>query len=483
MADDAERSGGLFLQINPGTDAVLGASLMHVLVKNDMYDKEFVKKYTKGFNFLKKTVLSSRFAPENAAKVTGIPAKKIVAAAEMLSKYKGQTMVLFEKGIMHQVCGYENEVAYSAMGIILGNAGKPGACTSRAGGHPRGTWADPPVPNGPLSLKSICEKIDDGEVKALWAFITNLYVQFPNQKKYRPKYEKMFLVVNEIYPTETTQHADVVFPAATWGEWDTIQASEDRRLHIQRGFMDAPGDAKPDWWIVAQLAKRMGYKGFGWKNEQEIYDEVRAWTKDSFTSDISEISWSMLKKAGTSGVQFPMKNRRSISRLYSPETEKAMGARFAKTDGKANLAPVTALSGFDPYNCPMRDKTTNEYPLLMVMHRSNEIWNTGYNFYNNGKNVPLVANLYERVSEQTVSIGPEDARKLGVKSGDWVRLTSRNGSIKAVARVHNLTKPGVVDVMALYPKSESSPNMLTSEKADPILGEWDRMVPVNITKV
>ena len=483
MAEDAEKSGGMFLQINPGTDAILGASLMHVLVMHDLYDKEFVQKHTTGFDTLKQTVLNSRFAPENAEKITGIPAAKIIAAAEMLAKHKGQTMVLFEKGIMHQVTGYENEVAYSAMGIILGNAGKPGACTSRAGGHPRGTWADPPAPNGASSMRSICEKIDKGEIKSLWAYISNIYIQLPNLSKYKPQIDKMFLVVNEIYPTDTTAAADVVFPAATWGEWNTIQASEDRRLHIQQGFMEAPGDAKPDWWIVAQLAKRMGLSGYDWKNEQEIYDEVRTQTKGSFTSDISEIEWKDLLKSGTNGIQFPYKNRKSISRLYSPETEEVMGRRFKHDDGKAHLESVKALTDFDPYNHPFRDKIINEYPFWMIMHRANEIWNTGYNFYNNGLNVPLTPNLYERVSEQTVSINPKDARAIGVKSGDWVTVNSRNGSIKAVAKVNKVTVHGVVDVIALYPKAESTPNMVTSEKADPKLAEWDRMVPVNIVKV
>jgi len=483
MAEDAERSGGLFLQIRPGTDAILGASLMHEIIKNDAYDKEFVRKYTTGFSTLKRTVMNRRFAPENAEKITGIPANRIRAAAEMLARYKGQTMVLFEKGIMHQVCGYEHEVAYSALGIILGNAGKPGACTSRAGGHPRGTWADPPVPNKASSMRSVLEKLEKGEIKAIWAYITNLYIQFPNQMKFRPMYDKVFLVVNEIYPTETTEHADVVFPAATWGEWDTIQASEDRRLHLQKGFMEPPGEARPDWWIVAQIAKRMGYSGFDWKDEWEIYDEVRAKTEGSSTSDISEISKGDLLRAGTSGIQFPKKNRKSIARLYSPEFEDAMGKRFATKDGKAHLEPVRVLAKFDPYNHPLRDKVDSEYPFWMIMHRQNEVWNTGYNFYNNGTNTPLVANLYERVSEQTVSINPVDAKRLGIKSGDRVRLTSRQGSMEAVAKVHDLTAPGVVDVMSLYPRSEQTPNMVTSEKADPKLAEWDRMVPVRITKI
>jgi len=234
---------------------------------------------------------------------------------------------------------------------------------------------------------------------------------------------------------------------------------------------------------VAQIAKRMGYSGFDWKDEWEIYDEVRAKTKGSFTSDLSEISRSMLERAGSSGVQFPMKNRHSISRLYSEETEKYMGRRFAHRDGKAHLEHVKVLAEFDPYKHPLRQRVNSEYPFWMIMHRPNEVWNTGYNFYNNGRNIPLVQNLYERVAEQTVSINPQDAIRLGIRTGDWIKITSRQGSLKAVAKVHELTRPGVVDVMSLYPKSESTPNMVTSEVADPKLGEWDRMVPVRITKI
>lgn len=246
--------------------------------------------------------------------------------------------------------------------------------------------------------------------------------------------------------------------------------------------MEAPGDAKPDWWIVSRLAKKMGYSGFDWKDEQAIYDEVIAKTKGSSTSDISEISWSDLIKAGTSGVQFPKKDRRSISRLYSPEFEKAMGGRFATKDGKAHLEPVIALADLDPYNHPLRDKISSEYPLWMVMHRSNENWNSGYNFYSNGMNVPLTPNLYERIFEQPVSINPKNAKVMGIKTGDWVSVNSRNGSFKGVAKVEDVCAPGVIDVISLYPKGESTPNMATSEKADPKLAEWDRMVPVNITK-
>ncbi len=97
--------------------------------------------------------------------------------------------------------------------------------------------------------------------------------------------------------------------------------------------------------------------------------------------------------------------------------------------------------------------------------------------------MPLTPNLYKRISEQPVSINSQDAKALGIRTGDWVNVNSRNGSMKGVAKVEDVCAQGVIDVISLYPKGESTPNMVTSEKADPKLAEWDRMVPVNITKV
>ncbi len=484
MARDAERTGGLFLQVRPGSDATLSMSIMHVIVKNNWYDRDFVAKHTTGFNALKKTALNSRFSPENASKVTGVPADKIRAAAEMLARYKGQTMFQFWMGIIKQVTGWENQVAFASLACILGNAGKKGACISRGGGHPWGTFAGtaPPAGKGPSSMRSVLDKIDKGEIHAIWAYINNVYVQLPNLNKFIPKYNKTFLVVNEIYPTDTTRAADVIFPAATWGEWNTVQASEDRRLHLQQKFMDSPGDTRPDWWVVAQLARRMGLKGFDWKDEIEIYDEVRAQTKGSYNGDISEISWNDLLRAGSSGIKFPVVNGRNVTRLHSRETERIMGRRFAHKDGKAHLEHVKKLAGFDPYNYPIRDKITDEYPLWNTHGRANEIWNTGYNVYSNGLDRPLAPDLWERVSEQIVNINPKDARLLGIKSGDRVIITSRQGSLKAVARVGDATAPGVTSVWSHYPKRESTPNLITSDKTDKKLAVWDKPVPVNIRK-
>ncbi len=485
MARDAERTGGLFLQVKPGSDAILSMSIMHEVIKNDWYDKEFVEKYTTGFNELKKTALMDRFSPENASKITGVPAAKIRRSAEMLARYKGQTMFQFWMGIIKQLAGWEHQVAFASLAVILGNAGKVGACISRGGGHPKGTFAGtaPPEGKGPSSMRSVLDKIEKGEVHAIWSYICNSIIQLPNINKFKSAFENTFHIVNEIYPTDTTKTADVIFPAATWGEWNTIQASEDRRLHLQRGFMDAPGEAKPDWWIVAQLAKRMGLKGFDWKDEIEIYDEVRAQTKGSYDTDISEITWDDLLRAGSSGIQYPRVKGRTVRRLYSEDTEELMGKRFAHKDGKAHLEHVSALANFDPYDYPNRDKITDEYPLWSTHGRANEIWNTGYNVYNNGLDIPLVPTLWERVSNQVVNINPTDAKARGIKTGDWCEVISRQGSLKAIASVGYVTKPGVVSLWSHYPKREQTPNLITSDKTDTRLGVWDKPVPVEVRKI
>ena len=484
MARDAERTGGLFLQVRPGSDAILSMSIMHVIVRNGWYDREFVSKYTTGFDTLKKTVLKSRFSPENASRVTGVPPDKIRAAAEMLARYRGRTMFQFWMGIIKQVTGWENQVAFASLACILGNAGKKGACISRGGGHPWGTFAGTAPPKGKeaSSMRSVLDKLEKGEIHAIWAYINNVYIQLPNLNKFIPMYNRTFLVVNEIYPTDTTRAADVVFPAATWGEWNTVQASEDRRLHLQQKFMDPPGDTRPDWWVVAQLAGRMGLKGFDWKDEIEIYDEVRVQTKGAYHGDISEISWDDLLRAGSSGIKFPVVNGRTVTRLHSRDTERIMGRRFAHKDGRAHLEHVGKLARFDPYNYPLRDKLTDEYPLWNTHGRANEIWNTGYNVYSNGLDRPLVPALWERVSEQIVNINPKDARLRGIKSGDRVIITSRQGSLRAVARVSDATAPGVTSIWSHYPRRESTPNLITSERTDKKLAVWDKPVPVNIRK-
>lgn len=209
-------------------------------------------------------------------------------------------MILVEKGIMHQLAAFEAQHGYACLGVILGNVGKPGACTSRAGGHPGGTFVAPPEPASRKNNNHLYTALEKGKIKSIWAFACNIFKQMPSLTRYKPLMANTFLIVQDRIETEMNEFADVVFPAATWGETEGILSSVDRRLRLLQKFMDPPGEARPDWWVVAQVARAMGLKSFDWKSPREIWDEVRVqndWVKD--------ITWDMLEKAGTNGVQWP----------------------------------------------------------------------------------------------------------------------------------------------------------------------------------
>jgi len=469
QAQMAEKYGGLHLQIRPGTDPILAGALIRIVIEKDAYDKEFVKKYVSGFDNVVETVKLPKFSLEKASETTGIPKEKILKAAQLMIENKGKSMFLHEKGLIHQMCAFEAQHAYAVLGIILGNVGKPGACTSRAGGHPKGTFAWPDEPPSRKDNLDIYKALDKGKIKALWAFGCNIFKQMPSLTKYKPLMAKTFFVVSDRIHTEMDEAADVILPAATWGEADYILASEDRRVRILQKFMDPPGEAKPDWEHVVLIAKKMGIGGFNWKTPQEVWDEIR-----SQNDWIKEMSWEKLLQAGTNGLRYPMVNGKSPDRLYSDEMEALMGKRFFTKDNKIHVERIEVLKDFDPKKYEWGE-VDEKYPLMAIDFRLNELWNTGYTYWDK-------PGVYERTIDAYLMINPADAKERGIKTGDWVVLVSRYGKCKAVARVTDAVKPGVVAMPALFPKPEQEFNYIT--RPTPTTdGSVDTMVAVEVYKV
>lgn len=465
----AEKYGGLHLQIRPGTDPILAGALIRLVIEKDGYDKEFVNKYVVGFDKVLETIKDPKFSLKNASSITGIEEGKIRKAAELLIENRGKTMVLHEKGLIHQMCAFEAQHAYAVLGIILGNVGKPGACVSRSGGHPKGTFAWPEEPPSREENKNIYEALKKGKIKAIWAYGCNIFKQLPCLTQYRPLMEKTFLVVSDRIHTEMDAAADVILPAATWGETDYILASEDRRIRIIQRFMDPPGEAKPDWWHVKIVANKMGIKGFDWSSPQEVWDEIRAqndWIK--------EITWEDLLKAGTNGVRYPRVNGRSPDRLYSDEMEEIMGRRFFTKDNKIHVEKIVVLKDFDPKKYEWGE-VNERYPLMAIDFRLNELWNTGYTYWDK-------PGVYERTQDAFLMINPADAKNRNIRTGDWVVLESPYGKAKFVARVTTDVKPGVVAVPALFPKPDQEFN-LTTRPTPTTDGSVDTMVACEVYKV
>lgn len=469
MARHAEERGGLHLMIRPGTDFILGTALIQEVLRRDAWDKPFVEKWVSDFDVLQRVAMDSRFSPERAARATGVPADKIKAAADLLIANKGKTMVLHEKGIQHQMAAFENQHAYTCLGIILGNLGKPGACASRAGGHPGGTWAWPKEPASREHNLDILKGLRAGKVKSIWAFGSNVYKQIPDLNRHKPLIADSFFIVQNRIATEMNADADVIFPAATWGEIDGVLSSVTRRVRLQQKFMDPPGEARPDWWIVAQVAKKMGYKGFDWKNEREVWDEIR-----SKSGDVRDMTWDMLKAAGTNGVRYPYVNGKSPERLYGDEMEALLGKRFFTKDNKVHVAEMDLVGKLDMNKFEWGEVDAN-HPLMAFDFRLDELWNTGYTYWDK----PTVSS---RTPDAFLEIHPADAKSRKIADGDWVMLESKYGECKARARVHDGVIEGSVGMVALFPKAGQEFNYVTRPSVSPINGNFDTMVAVQVRK-
>jgi len=265
------------------------------------------------------------------------------------------------------------------------------------------------------------------------------------------------------------QDADVVFPAATWGEIDGVLTSVDRRVRLQQKFMDPPGNARPDWWIVAQVAKKLGYKGFDWRSEQELWDEIR-----SKSGDIRDVTWDMLRQAGTNGVRWPYVNGKSVERLYGDEMAQLLGKRFFTKDNKVHLEEIEAIGKLE-LNAFEWGEVNAEYPLMAFDFRLDELWNTGYTYWDK----PTV---WSRVPDAYLLIHPDDAKPRGIADGQWVKLRSRQGECRAVARVTDGVAAGCVGMPALFPKADQEFNYVTRATVSPVNGNFDTMVAVQVVK-
>ncbi len=438
---------------------------------------------TKGFEDWKKWLLSQDdYTLENASKISGIDAEKIQLAAEMMAKpVKGKrpkTSIMIEKGF-YWSNNTGNTVAISALGIIVGAGGRPGQMIGRGGGHQRGGVRGGKYPRnkspmklpgrrrraldtdtwtmaghtrmahviGTTWIQSMCGSF---ELAAKFHELTNgnpHQVRSLNKDKIietlikRADSGGMVIINQDIYLVDPigNQFADIIFPAATWGEEDFMRANGERRLRLYQKFYDPPGDAKPDWWIIAQLATRMGFKGFDWKNSNEVAEETARFSRGS-RKDYNMVKVAAkregktlhqkLREFGTNGIQGPVsmlddgtlvgtKRLHDTQRKLSPTgpaganmiNKKA--THFNSQTGRCNLekGQWSWFSDYWEWMSPKDDE------LWCTSGRSNERWQSGFD----DRRRPYIV---QRWPENWVEINPEDAKARGIESGDMVMIYS-----------------------------------------------------------
>ena len=455
----------LHVQIKVGSDVAFLNGVMNVLITEDLYDKNYVESCTMGFEELKQKVLE--YPPERAAAISGVGADVIRTVARRLAANR-PAMLMYTLGITEHICGVNNVMSCANLQMLLGNVGfecggvnplrgqnnVQGACDMGAlpnvfPGYQRvdnpqarekfaAAWKVEKLPEKPgLMIPQMIDGLLDGKVKAFYVFGENLANTEPDIRHVENCLATAeFLVCQDIFPTETTRFAHVVLPAAAWSENDGTFTSSERRVNRVRTASVPPGEAKPNWWIFKEIARRMGYV---WESDsaQELWD-----------NEVSQLAPSMAGikyfRLESNGLQWP-----------APSLE-SEGTSYLHKDGcfTCGLGVFKAIDWIPPAEIP-----DGEYPLVLSTGRRLYHYHTRTQTgRSDGLNVLL--------SEETADISEADADKYGIADGEMIAVKSRRGRVAVKAKITPQVPPGMV-WMAFHFR-EGCANWLTNPVYDPI---------------
>ncbi len=460
---DLCRFADLWLRLRPGTDVALLMGMMRVIVDEGLLDLSFIEERGENFDAFRESLRG--FDLDIAERITGVPQSQIAEAARLYATNKPATLI-YAMGITQHTHGTDNVLATANLAMLTGNIGKPstgvnplrgqnnvqGACDLGAlpnvyTGYQRvddpavrqkfeAAWGDSLSPTPGLTLTEIIEAAYQGKIKAMYIIGENPLLSEPSSQHARSSLEKLeFLVVQDVFLSETAQLADVVLPAASFAEKDGTFTNTERKVQRVRQAISPMGHSKPDWWIVCQLAKRLGAKGFDFDHPSQIMEEIAR-----LTPSYGGISYERLEEGG---LQWPCPTK------DHPGTAVLHVNTFVR--GKGRFMPLSYI--------PSAELPDGEYPLLLTTERSL------YHFHT-GTMTRKVKGLNVLRAEELVEINPEDALKLGIADGERVRVLSRRGEVTAKAKVTPVSPPGVVCMTFHF--AESPTNVLTNPALDPV---------------
>lgn len=499
----------LHLQINNGADIALLNALGRVIYERGWHDQAFIDSRTETDTLavykqknLRIEQVSLDQVLDEAAQITGITKEQMMQAAEWIAKpkeggHRRRTLFLYEKGMIWGLKNYENIASAVDLALLTGNLGKPGTGCGRLGGHQEG-YTRPPYPGKrpPVNVDEV--GIKGGKSYVYWVGGCNparttlnaQQLRMALDRRGRPVKDAMdaaagasidekvqrlmaaleqgglFLIVQDIYPIETMRYAHLVFPAVQWGEMNLTSINGERRLRLYERFMDPPGMAKPDWEIMALMARKLQalytaegnqqmasrFTGFGWQTDEEVFLEGAQGTAGA-QEDYRGVTYTMLRKLGTNGVQTPIKrieNGMPVGTVRLHEDGK-----FSTPSGKAKFIPAP-WPGYPP--TIQRLMNDPQYPFWVNNGRMNHAWQTLYD----DARKPYV---FQREPLPIVEVHPGDAQKLGLENGDLALLSNPYGSVTALVQVIDTVRPGSLFMLFVHPKGAL--NSLTTDYVDP----------------
>ena len=456
-------SADLHLALEPGTDAILFSGLLAWLYQQGHGDAGFVADCAEGMG--EALQLARWYAPSVAAVAQhcGLAVSDVETFFRWFARTE-RTLTVYSQGINQSSSGTDKVNAILNCHLLTGRIGRPGMGPFSVTGQPNAMggrevgalanqlaahmdfdhpeqvdrvarfWDAAHMARRPgLKALELFQAVERGEVKALWVMATNPAVSMPDANQVRRALAKCeFLVVSDcVDETDTSVHADVLLPALAWGEKDGTVTNSERRVSRQRAFLDSPGEARPDWWIVSAVARRLGYAGFGYRSAHEIFTEHARLSafenngdRDFDLSGLADLSGPDFD--ALTPVQWPVRagETNGQARLFSD------GAFFTPSR-RARFVAVTPR--------PPGMGTSSEYPLVLNTGRVRDQWHT---MTRTGKSPRLSGHVVEPYAE----LHPVDAQTLSVADGELVQLTSQWGQVLLRARVAETQRRGSVFV-------------------------------------
>jgi anaerobic selenocysteine-containing dehydrogenase len=467
------------LPIRPGSDVALLNAMLRLAIEEGHVDKEFIAVRTEGFESARLAV--EAWTPEVAAELCGVPPRAIAEAARSFARSR-RALLLWSMGANQSAQGTAKNQAILNLCLATGNVGKPGCGPFSLTGQPNAMggrevgglagllpghrqiasaadrafvaerWGVPVerIPARPgKTATEIFSALEDGSLRALVVLATNPAASLPDIESARRALRRAeLLVVHEAFvPTDTTELAHVVLPAAGWGEKDCAMTNSERVVTLSRKLVDAPGDALPDWQLLARLATELGFgEHFAWTSAAEVFDEFRRLTAGT-SCDLSGITHARLERGP---LQWPCRD------ATSEGEPRRYAERFATASGRARFHAVQPL--------PPAEPVSRDFPLVLTSGRLKSHWHTR-------SRTRWSKNLESRAPEPILVMHPVDAKRAGIVDGGFAAVESRRGEVLAQVRVTPEIAPGTLFLPFHWTRQDGlfkPANNLTHAAIDPI---------------
>ncbi|MGC6529406.1 MAG: formate dehydrogenase subunit alpha [Candidatus Puniceispirillaceae bacterium] len=452
------------LNFTPGTDVALLNAMINTIITEQLYDTGYIRDHTEGFEELKAATAAT--TPEAMSPICGIAPDVIKQTARTYANAKA-AMIFWGMGVSQHTHGTDNARCLISLALLTGNVGKPGAGlhplrgqnnvqgASDAGlipmffpdykpvtdpeirGKYEALWGTKLDSEKGLTVVEITDAAYDGKIKAMYIMGENPAMSDPDQNHARAALARLdHLVVQDIFMTETAAFADVILPASAFPEKTGTVTNTDRRVQLGRQAVMPPGDAKQDWWIIQELANRLGL-GWDYSHPKDIFGEMRM-----VMPSLTGISWSRLE--AEDAVTYPCADETSEGQ------DIIFGDAFPTPSGRGKMTPAEIL--------PPDEQPDDAYPIVMSTGRLLEHWHTG-----SMTRRATVLDALEPVPE--VHISPDDLADMTAKGGDMIAVETRRGKIELAARLDPNLPKGMIFVPFCF--TEAPANMLTNPALDP----------------